>query len=231
MPLEEGARPPDREATGGTRRRAVRPQVLPRPRVQVQEGRLLHQEARHKPGRREVQGGESGKAHRRQGVLPRPGCPGCEAEEVLQGCTDEVCGVRVEAELRGRQHRVRDGHRDPGAQTDDTQLRPGAGAEAAGGEQDSRQSRADHGRLHQGEGAEQKGDEQRPSPHLRRRPPPRPGGQRRVAGGGGRGPRLGRRAGAGERRRGREMAAVHPPRHKVPPLHPLEGGDEQGGEG
>ena len=138
MPLEEGARPPDREATGGTRRRAVRPQVLPRPRVQVQEGRLLHQEAHHKPRRGEVQGGEGGEAHRRQGVLPNPGRPGREAEEVLQGREDDLRRVRLEDELWERQHRVRDGDRDPRPQTDDTQLRPGVGPEAAGGEQDSR---------------------------------------------------------------------------------------------
>jgi len=96
MPLEEGAHPSHRGAAGGAYRRAVRPQVQPVP--PLQEGRLLHQEARHKPRRGQVQGEEGDPPGRRQGLHIHPGGPGHQAEEVLQGRTDELRRVRVEDE-------------------------------------------------------------------------------------------------------------------------------------
>jgi len=149
-----------------------------------------------------------------------------EATEVLQGRPDEAGGVRIHHELRRRAQGVRDRDGDPRPQADHPQLRPGISPPAAGGQQDGRRSRRSRRRLHQGPGPGQQGDEQRARPHLRRRAPARPGGQRGVAQGQGRRPRLRRRAWTGERRRRREAAAVHPPRHKAPTIHPVEGEDE-----
>ena len=202
----------------------MRLQVQPRP--PLQEGRHLREEPRNTPGRDHLHGETGHQPQGRQRALTHIRGPRREATEVLQGRPDEAGGVRIHHELRRRAQGVRDRDGDPRPQADHPQLRPGISPPAAGGQQDGRRSRRSRRRLHQGPGPGQQGDEQRARPHLRRRAPARPGGQRGVAQGQGRRPRLRRRAWTGERRRRREAAAVHPPRHKAPTIHPVEGEDE-----